>query len=63
MANKCIAFTAKVIPKVTQIRVLNNVAKNLELTKLMIQGGSNELILVRVQFKDEETGKRFLEEV
>lgn len=29
----------------------------------MIQGGSNELILVRVQFKDEETGKRFLEEV
>ena len=53
MANKCIAFTAKLLPKMTEIRALASGPKNLELTKMILQGTKNELILVRVQFKDE----------
>jgi len=63
MANKCVAFTAVVVPKVTEVRKLASGPKNLELTKLMVRGAKNELILVRVQFKDEETGNRFFREV
>jgi hypothetical protein len=53
MANKCIAFTAVVVPNVTEVRTLASGPKNLELTKLVVQqGDKKELILVRVQFKD-----------
>lgn len=63
MANKRPVITSTILPGTTTVRILNNSTKNLHLQKLLIQEAKVALIEVKIQFKDEETGKKCLMEI
>jgi hypothetical protein len=66
MANKVIGFSGRLLPKATQIRVLNNSSKNIEISKILECGEnvkSPELCLLKLQFRDEQSGQKFKNEV
>ena len=63
MANKRPVITSTILPGTTTVRILNNSTKNLHIQKLLIQEAKAALIEVKIQFKDEETGKKCLTEV
>ncbi len=59
MPNKCITFCGKFVKKVTEIRVLNNNKKNIEIKKIMLSGENVKnvgLTFLKIQFKDEAAG-------
>jgi len=63
MPNKCIVFTGKLLPKVTEVRSLNNSNKNLEIKKILLiqeDAGKPELVLLKIQFKDDTIGEKLL---
>ena len=63
MANKCPVITATILSGTTTVRVMNQSERNLHLQKLLIQREKAELIEVKIQFKEEEIGKKCLAEV
>ena len=66
MPNKCIAFCGKFLKNITEVRVINNSKKNVEVKKILLCGenaGKVELAVVRIGFKDDSIGEKFLKEV
>ena len=55
-------MTGKLIPGITEIRILNNNARNLQIKKIFQQDKS-EFVLIKIQLKDEIIGKKFFDEV
>ncbi len=62
MANKLVSFNGKLLKNITKIRILNNNSRNVEITKIlsMATNKANELVLLRIQFKDNNVGDRFI---
>lgn len=63
MSNKCIAFTGKIVPKITEIRCLNNSSKNVEIKKILLideKISKPELVLLKIQFKDDVKGDKLI---
>lgn len=66
MPNKCIAFCGKFLKKITEVRVINNNKRNIEVKKILLCGenaGKVELAVVRIGFKEDAIGEKFLKEV
>lgn len=61
LANKCIALSGLLMPGTTEIRILNNSSRNLEIKKILCQNKQPpELVLVKIQLKDELIGSKLL---
>lgn len=61
MANKCITVSARVIPNISEIRILNDSARNVEVKKIIQEKEKEKgMIAMKIQFKDEEIGKKFM---
>lgn len=67
MSNKCIVFTGKILPKATEVRSINNSTKNIEIKKILLINEKRpdklELVVLKLQFKDESMGGKLLKEL
>jgi hypothetical protein len=67
MSNKCIVFTGKILPKATEVRFINNSTKNIEIKKILLidekKPDKPEIVMLKLQFKDESTGGKLLKEL
>jgi len=62
MPNKCVIFRGLIIPG-TEIRVINNSSRNLEVKKLLRTDKEAKLSMIKLQFKDETIGDQLMKAV